>query len=52
MLKYLILAAGPAGLAFAHSKHVLGLGRWGEWEHYNSDLTVLKGMELADKFCT
>ncbi len=35
-------------LSFAKGKKVLGLGRWGEWEHYNSDLVVKKALELAD----
>lgn len=35
-------------LSFAKSKNVIGLGRWGEWEHYNSDLTVQKAMELVE----
>ncbi len=28
---------------------VIGLGRWGEWEHYNSDVTVGKAIDLANK---
>ncbi len=28
---------------------VYGLGRWGEWEHYNSDLVVELAMKLAEK---
>ena len=35
-------------LSFAGGRGVLGLGRWGEWEHFNSDLTVQRAMELAD----
>ena len=35
-------------LSFARTRKVFGLGRWGEWEHYNSDVTVLKAMELAE----
>ncbi len=35
-------------LKYANSKHIIGLGRWGEWEHYNSDVTVMRGMELAE----
>ena len=38
-------------LSFARAKNVIALGRWGEWEHYNSDVTVLKAMELSDKLC-
>lgn len=30
-------------------KHgVMGLGRWGEWMHYNSDVVVERAIELAD----
>lgn len=33
-------------------KHgVIGLGRWGEHQHYNSDVTVELAMELVDKLC-
>ena len=28
---------------------IYGLGRWGEWEHYNSDLVVELAMDLTDK---
>lgn len=34
-------------LSFARGKHVIGLGRWGEWEHFNSDVTVQRAMDLA-----
>ena len=37
-------------LEFAKSKKVFGLGRWGEHQHYNSDLTVNLAMDLADEF--
>ena len=33
----------------AASHGVYGLGRWGEWEHYNSDLVVELAMKLAEK---
>lgn len=36
-------------LHFAREKGVIGLGRWGEWQHYNSDLTVELAMKLADE---
>lgn len=36
-------------LAWAETKAVYGLGRWGEWQHYNSDLTVDLALKLADK---
>lgn len=31
------------------SKNVYGLGRWGEHQHYNSDVTVDLAMKLADE---
>lgn len=34
-------------LSWAETKSVYGLGRWGEHEHYNSDVTVQKSMHLA-----
>lgn len=37
-------------LSWSKTKNVYGLGRWGEHEHYNSDLTVNLAMELADEF--
>lgn len=37
-------------LAWSKTKNVYGLGRWGEHEHYNSDLTVNLAMNLADEF--
>lgn len=36
-------------LAFTESKNVIGLGRWGEWQHYNSDVVVNLALELAEK---
>ena len=33
----------------AEKKGVTGLGRWGQWEHFNSDVTVRKAMQLAEK---
>ena len=38
-------------LAWHRSHRIIGLGRWGEWEHMNSDAAMLKGMELAKKIC-
>lgn len=38
-------------LDFAEKHGVLGLGRWGEHEHYNSDVTVERAMQLADRLC-
>lgn len=37
-------------LKWTKSKRVYGLGRWGEWQHFNSDVTVEKAIALADGF--
>lgn len=36
-------------LEWCRTKNVYGLGRWGEHEHYNSDVTVDLAMKLAEK---
>lgn len=36
-------------LEWARSKGVYGLGRWGEWEHYNSDVCVSRALALAKR---
>lgn len=36
-------------LQWCGEKGVYGLGRWGEHEHFNSDLTVERGMQLAEE---
>lgn len=36
-------------LDWSRKQGVIGLGRWGEWEHYNSDVTVARAMEMAYK---
>ena len=36
-------------LKWAATKHVYGLGRWGEWQHYNSDVTVEKAMKMFEE---
>lgn len=36
-------------LTFSEAKGVIGLGRWGEHEHYNSDVVVDRAMTLAEK---
>lgn len=36
-------------LAWAGSRGVYGLGRWGEHQHYNSDVTVQGAMQLFEK---
>ena len=35
-------------LDYMKSKGFIGLGRWGEWQHYNSDVVVAKALELAE----
>ncbi len=37
-------------LEWMRGHKVFGLGRWGEHQHYNSDLTVELGIRLADTF--
>jgi protoporphyrinogen oxidase len=34
-------------LEWAKSKSIIGLGRWGEWEHMNSDVAIDKALALA-----
>ncbi|MBQ9502340.1 MAG: amine oxidoreductase, partial [Lentisphaeria bacterium] len=36
-------------LNWSAAQGVIGLGRWGEHQHYNSDLTVRLAMSLAEK---
>lgn len=36
-------------LSWNESRGVYGLGRWGEHQHYNSDVTVEKAMQLAER---
>ena len=36
-------------LEWAKAYNVFGLGRWGEWQHYNSDVTVDLAMKLYNK---
>lgn len=38
-------------LKWAAQRNVFGLGRWGEHQHYNSDVTVLKALQLVEKIC-
>lgn len=37
-------------LSWSRENNVYGLGRWGEHQHYNSDVTVNLAMNLADGF--
>ncbi len=34
-------------LAWSQKKSVIGLGRWGEWQHYNSDVVVERALQLV-----
>lgn len=36
-------------LSWCREKDVIGLGRWGEWQHYNSDVTVEKALKLVEE---
>ena len=36
-------------LAFTKENGLIGLGRWGEWQHYNSDVVVDLALHLADE---
>ena len=36
-------------LAWSREHGVYGLGRWGEHNHYNSDVTVELGIKLAEE---
>ena len=36
-------------LTWARSHGIMGLGRWGRWEHINSDVAVADALEMADK---
>ncbi len=35
-------------LTYFSNKQIFGLGRWGEWEHMNSDIAVTKAIEMAN----
>lgn len=37
-------------LRYMENKKVYGLGRWGEWQHYNSDVVVSRAIDMADRF--
>jgi len=36
-------------LFWAEQNHILGLGRWGTWEHMNSDVAVAAGIAAAEQ---
>ena len=35
-------------LDYTSSKGIFGLGRWGEWQHYNSDVVMRRAIDMAD----
>ena len=37
-------------ITYFESKGITALGRWGEWQHYNSDAVVERAMRLCDRF--
>ena len=37
-------------ISWTKTKKVYGLGRWGEWQHYNSDVVVKRALNLFDTF--
>lgn len=36
-------------LGFTASKDIYGLGRWGQWQHFNSDVVIRKALDLAEE---
>ena len=36
-------------LSYGRERHVYGLGRWGEHEHYNSDVVVARALHMAEQ---
>ena len=36
-------------LAWAEEHRASGVGRWGEWQHYNSDVTVERAMKTVER---
>jgi len=38
-------------LNWARSKNIIGIGRWGRWEHMNSDVAVAEALNIANKLC-
>ena len=36
-------------LAWGHKKGIIGLGRWGRWEHMNSDVAVDEALQMASE---
>ena len=44
--------AMAALLAETASSRVFGLGRWGEWQHYNTDVVVERALALAQRLAS
>ena len=44
--------AMAALLAETAASRVFGLGRWGEWQHYNSDVVVERALALAERLAS
>ena len=36
-------------LKYTSSKEVYGLGRWGQWQHFNSDVVMQRAIDLAER---
>lgn len=36
-------------LAWARSHGIIGMGRWGRWEHMNSDIAVAEALQMAEE---
>ena len=39
-------------LAWASRHQVMGVGRWGTWEHMNSDVAVAEALKSARSLCS
>jgi len=37
-------------LKYMERLNIFGLGRWGEWEHMNSDIAIERGIQLSERF--
>ena len=35
-------------LSWAHAHGIVGMGRWGRWEHMNSDIAVAEALQMAE----
>ena len=44
--------AMAALLAETAASRVFGLGRWGEWQHYNTDVVVERALALAERIAS